>query len=107
MTVQAKLLIGVIGWFTISWGFNDDDMEVSRLMIDGHPDRESATAPLKELRTQLKSLRKLIDDAGALSREFYRHPPTMIDLRLSGTPAPTTDTQRRWPRRPNVPKTAH
>jgi hypothetical protein len=90
-----------------SWGFNDDDMEVSRLMIDGHPDRESAAAPLKELEDQIKSLRKLIDDAGALSRGFYRHPPTMIDLRLSGTSQQTSDKPiRRWPR-PARPTTAH
>lgn len=90
-----------------SWGFNEDDMEVSRLMIDGQPDRESAAAPVKELQDQLTFLRKLIDDAGALSREFYRHPPMMVDLRLSEAPAQTADTPRRSPRRPNPAKTTH
>jgi hypothetical protein len=90
-----------------SWGFNEDDMEVSRLVIDGNPDRESAAAPLKQLEDQLKSLRKLIDDAGTLSREFARHPPTMVDLRLSGSPPETTDTPRRRPTRPHPPKAVH
>jgi hypothetical protein len=89
-----------------SWGFNDDDGQVSRLMIDGNPDRESASAPINELRDQLRSLRKLIDDAGVLAREFHNNPPMMIDLRLSGTPKQTRDRQTRWPRSPSSPETA-
>lgn len=87
-----------------SWGFSDDDREVSRLMIDGNPDRESAAAPVNELKDQLMSLRKLIADATALARDFYNNPPMMIDLRLSGTPQQTMDKQTRWPRRPSPPK---
>ena len=87
-----------------SWGFSDDDAEVSRLMIDGNPDRESAAVPVNELEDQLNSLRKLIADVGDLAREFYRNPPRMVDMRLSGTPPQKTDTQTRWPR-PSPPKT--
>jgi hypothetical protein len=91
-----------------SWGYNDDDKEVSRLVIDGKPDRESASVSIKELADQLVSIRVLIDDVGALAREFYRHPPTMIDLRLSETPQETPDKpiRRRWPQA-DSPKTTH
>jgi hypothetical protein len=87
-----------------SWGFSEDDREVSLLMIDGVPDRESASVPINELKDQLSSMRKLIGDVGALAREFYRNPPTMIDLRLSGTPPQTTGTQVRRQPRPSPPK---
>jgi hypothetical protein len=90
-----------------SWGFNDDDGEVSRLMIDGDPDRESASAPISELKDQLTSLRKLIADASALARDFYSNPPMMIDLKPPGTQQQTRDKQAHRPRRPNPPKSEH
>jgi hypothetical protein len=68
-----------------SWGYNDDDREVSRLMIDGNPDRESASVPISELKDQLSVLRNLISEAGTLAREFRKRPPLMVDLRNSPT----------------------
>jgi hypothetical protein len=68
-----------------SWGYNDDDEEVSRLMIDGNPDRESVSVPLNELENDLKSLRAVIQDAGSLARAFRKRPPLMADMRNSPT----------------------
>jgi hypothetical protein len=88
-----------------SWGYNDDDREVSRLMIDGNPDRDSVSVPILELENQLKAVRNLIDDVNALAREFYRNPPAMVDMRLSESQLQSSDT--RTPNsRPDPPRTA-
>jgi hypothetical protein len=68
-----------------SWGYNDDDKEVSRLMLDGNPDRESVSVPINELRDQLAALQRLVEDAGKLARAFRKQPPLMVDLRNSAT----------------------
>jgi len=68
-----------------SWGYNDDDNEVSRLMIDGNPDGQSVSVPLSELENDLKSLRIVIQDAASLARHFHKNPPLIADLRNSAT----------------------
>jgi hypothetical protein len=78
-----------------SWGYNEDDDEVSRLTIDGNPDRESLSVPLDDLKSQLKELRQLIDNIGSLRREFRNDPPLLTDLKKLTThseptlPSPT------------------
>lgn len=67
------------------WNVSDDESKVTRRILDGGMGREHIPASLKELKTLIRDMRVIIDNAYELARSFKDDPPYMANLRKSST----------------------